>query len=180
MVFFLYLAFKTFNAESTETFCLMSVGIGKDVRIRKNSIYKIFIHKSQNPQFLPILRGKISCFQWIKFNLPDFPLVISGGNQPCGMCLGIGNHKMILFDTFFQNLWSSRLNIYLIKFLGKKQKQLIIFVYISKRTKIFFQKLVRFRAWYENFFFYHIPVAVVMIDTDTAVSFMNTAVHITI
>ena len=87
---------------------------------------------------------------------------------------------MILFDTFFQNLWSSRLNIYLIKFLGKKQKQLIIFVYISKRTKIFFQKLVRFRAWYENFFFYHIPVAVVMIDTDTAVSFMNTAVHITI
>ena len=63
MVFFLYLAFKTFNAESTETFCLMSVGIGKDVRIRKNSIYKIFIHKSQNPQFLPILRGKISCFQ---------------------------------------------------------------------------------------------------------------------
>ena len=63
----------------------------------------------------------------------------------------------------------------LIKFLGKKQKQLIIFVYISKRTKIFFQKLVRFRAWYENFFFYHIPVAVVMIDTDTAVSFMNTA-----
>ena len=60
------------------------------------------------------------------------------------------------------------------------QKQLIVFVYISECSKIFLQELVGFCTWYEYFFFHHITVAVVVINTDTAVSLVNTTVHVTV
>ena len=94
------------------------------------------------------------------------------------ICLRHG--ELITVDIFRQNFIITVIDIDLVKTSGKKQEQLVFLVYITQCTAIGFQKLKRLCRRTQYFLLNYILIMIVMIDSGSAVTFMASAVHVTI
>ena len=180
MIFLFQIALKVLDPERGQPFCAVTVFVCEDISALEKPVNQVFVHKSQGTQLLILARCDQSYILRIKIHHLYLPCIFSLGYDPGCMGIGIGNHKIISVDPLCQHLITAFVNIDLVKILCHYQEQLVILVYIRKNSQIILEKFIGLRTWYKHLFLYHVLVAVIMINTNAAVSFMISAAHISI